>query len=405
MPKSRGRRRPSRHRPTPRGNPQRGRSELARAVAELPILQATDAAESRGDADGALKLIERDLQTRIDDNFWRPERVQRLLQIVWLGSWLPRWATSRWILDQAAQWLDHRGRDRTRKALEIAIATRGGEGTLVGVDDLDAKAKVMDHDWVFRQVLLYELGGLQHFIARVAAPDLLVGADRIHDWARTPMGSFRFVRESVDTLTWLDLRSGEETRSLNIGAASLLEPGDCAIGRLVPIESGAMFETAPLFVPDGVARQVADDPPEWVAALSGGCRSAGSAAEPVRTAGHDFGLLSDVPTRVEQLVTMMVAKQGDGEPVVETIADLAAVRANLVRAALDQRLTDVDLPCSPWTSVAATLTNPHAVSHLAESLEPSDAPKLSRLTQRLGGPGRDVCVMLARAVESAASED
>jgi hypothetical protein len=116
-------------------------------------------------------------------------------------------------------------------------------------------------------------------------------------------------------------------------------------------------------------------------------------------------LLTDVPTRVEQLVTMMVAKQGDGEPVVETIADLAAVRANLVRAALDQRLTDVDLPCSPWTSVAATLTNPHAVSHLAESLEPSDAPKLSRLTQRLGGPGRDVCVMLARAVESAASED
>lgn len=402
MPKSRGRRQSSRRLSTPRRSPQGARSELARAFAALPILQATDAAEARGDAAEALELIERALQTRSDDNFWRPERLQRLMQIVWLRSLLPGWATSRWILAQAAQCLDPGGRDRDRKALEIAIATRGGEGTLVGVDAFDAKAKVMDHDWVFRQVLLYELGGLPHFIARVAAPDLLAGADRIHDWARTPMGSFRFVRESAETLTWLDLRSGEEVRSLNIGAASLLEPGGCAIGRLVPIEGGAMFETAPLFVPDGVAQQVADDPPEWVAALSRGCRSTEAEAERVMTAGHDFGLLTDVPSEVEMLVAMVVAKQGDGESVVDTAVDLATVRANLVRAALDQRLTHVELPCTPWPSVGSTLTNPLAASHLEESLESSDAPKLFRLAQLLGGPGRDVCVMLARAVESAA---
>jgi hypothetical protein len=401
MPKSRGRRHRSRHRPTPRRSPQRARSELARAVTELPILQATDAAEARGDAAGALDLIERDLETRRDDNFWRPERLQRLLQIAGLGSVLPGWATSRWILAQAAQCLDSGGRDRTRKALEIATAIRGGDCSLVGVDAIDARAKVMDHDWVFRQVLLYELGGLQHFIARVATPDLLVGADRIHDWARTPMGAFRFVKESADTLTWLDLQSGQEVRSPNIGAATLLEPEECVIGRLVPIEGGAMFETAPLLVPEDVAWQVADDPPGWIAALSRSSRSPRPAEEPIVTAGHEFQLLTDVPGMVEQFVTTAAAEQWGGESVV-TALDLAALEVNLVRTALDQRLAEVELPCCPWPSVAATLTRPHVVSALQDSLVSSDGPKLYRLARLLGGPGRDVCIMLARAVESAA---
>lgn len=375
---------------------------MARAIAELPILRATDAAESRGDAQAAMALIERDLQTRSDDNFWRPERLQRLLQIAWLGPALPGWATSRWILAQAAQSLDPRGRDQTRKALEIAIATRGGVGTLVGVDALDAKAKVVDHDWVFRQVLLYDFGGLQRFIARAATPGLLAGADRIHHWARTPMNAFRFVRESADTLTWLDLRSGEEVRSLNIGATSLLAPGECAIGRLVPIEGGAMFESAPLFVPDDVARQVADDPPDWVAALARGCRGARAADERIMTAGHDFRLLTDVPSRVEHMVCMAVSARQGGDPVVETSADLAAVQVNLVRAALDQRLADVELPCSPWPSVAAMLTSPLAVAGLLDILESPDVPRLYRLAELLGGPGRAVCLGLAREVELAA---
>jgi hypothetical protein len=378
------------------------RAELARAVADLPILRDTDAAESRGDAHAAMALIERDMQTRSDDYFWRPVRLQRLLQIAWLGPLLPGWATSRWILAQAAQCLDPRGRDRTRKALEIAVATRGGEDTLVGVDAFDAKVNVMDHDWVFRQVLLYELGGLQRFIARVATPGLLAGADRIHDWARTPVGAFRFVRESAAILTWLDLRSGEEVRSLNIGAASLLSPGECVIGRLAPIEGGAMFESAPLFVPHDVARQVADDPADWVAALSRGCRIPRAAEERIMTAGHDFRLLTDVPSWVEHIVCMAVNEGHGGDPVVENSAELAAVQVNLVRSALDQQLADMVLPCSPWPSVAATLTSPHAVAGLADILGRSDVPKLYRLAQLLGGPGRDVCRALAREVEFAA---
>jgi len=407
MPKSRGRRHHSRRRSTPRRNLQRARSELRQALADLPILQDVDAAESRGDAQAALALIESDLEARSDNNFWRPERLQRLVQIVWLGPLLPGWATSRWILAQAAQCLDPRWRDRTRKALEIAIATRGGEDTLVGVDAVDAKAKVLDHDWVFRQLLLYELGGLQQFIARVATPDLLVGADRIHAWARTPMAAFRFVRESADILTWLDLRSGEEVQALNIGAASLLVPGECAIGRMVPIEGGAMFESAPLFVPDDVGRRVADNPTDWVAALSRGLRSPRATNGPITTAGHDFRLLTDVPTWVEHLVCMVAIEREGGDPWVETSADLAAVQVNLIRAALDQGLadmglTDMDLTCSPWPSVAATLTSPHVVSSLEGILGPPDVPKLHRLAQLLGGPASEVCRALAREVGAAA---
>src|SRR4029079_9573102 len=101
-------------------------------------------------------------------------RMRRLAELVMLRPILPGWATSRWLLAQAAQHLDSTGRGR--RALEVAIQARGGPENLRGRDEMDARTKVMDHDWVFRQVHLYELGGLDHFVRRVASPDLLVGA-------------------------------------------------------------------------------------------------------------------------------------------------------------------------------------------------------------------------------------
>ena len=94
------------------------------------------------------------------------------------------------------------------------------------------------------------------------------------------MGGFRFVGETPLALTFVDLATGDEVTALNIGSATLLEEGDCAIGRLVPIEGGAMFESAPLFVPDAVAQQVADDPADWVAALAAGCERVGRRVAP-----------------------------------------------------------------------------------------------------------------------------
>ena len=402
MPKSRGRRgrKPSR---SPSGG-NRLKDARARAIAEFPFLQATDAAELRGDAWGALRIIEDHVRFRRDQNFWRPWRIERLVQLAGLGSMLPRWATSRWILAQAAQWLDEWGRAPGSKAMEIAVAARGGEAALVGTDAVDAKVKVVDHDWLFRQVYLYELGALQHFVGRVATPDLLAGADRLHDWARAPMGAFRFLHESPLTLTWLDLTTGQEVESLNLGSASLLDFDECAIGRLVPVEEGAMFESAPLLVPERVARQVADEPADWVATVSAACRETGPGEAPILTGhGHDFRLLTDLPSCVQRFVAVSAFEGVTGRRApVESATDLLSVEVGLLRAALEGRLAGVEAPISIWPSVAATLLNPRVMLRVKEDLAASDAPKLERLAGLLGGPAAGVCLSLARDLETAA---
>jgi hypothetical protein len=404
MPKSRGRQ----QRKTNRRTTQRGRSSRphdadlrAQAAAEFPILQATDAAEARGDAWGALQLIEHDLAGRGDEVFWRPKRIERLMQLAALGSALPRWATSRWILAQAAQTLDESSRGRTSRAMQVTLGIEGQRRA--GNDDLDRRAKVMDHDWVFREVFLYELGGLQHFLSHVASADLVAGADRIHDWARAPMGGFRLLREEPKTLVWLDLTVDSEVESLNLGAATLVEPGDCVIGRLVPIDEGAMFEAAPLPVPEALARSVAGDPPGWVSLLIAACRSMAEEEMVIVTSGHDFRLLTDVPEIVQQLVFLDVNEHLHGRRMkLETIADLRSLQQGLVRAALDQQLPDSRLGLKPWPSVAATLLDPLVLVALADTARADDGSKFRRLAGLLGGPAGEWCEALAAEVEEAA---
>lgn len=48
--------------------------------------------------------------------------------------------------------------------------------------------------------------------------------------------------------------------------------GEWVIGRLVPIEAGWMFESAPLPVPEDVAGGVAAEPDRWVEILRGAAR-------------------------------------------------------------------------------------------------------------------------------------
>jgi hypothetical protein len=232
--------------------------ELMRNVA---VLRATDDAERRGDARAALDLMEGHPG---GFGFWRPWRVRALLQMAMFGSLLPPWATSRWILAQALQHLGQPGGGpdrRVHRALDQAIELRGGRARLPGRDPIDTVCRVMDNDWVFRQLHLYELGGLRHFLDRVASPDLVAGADRIRDWAKSPMGGYRLLTQDAATVTWQDLGAGEPILTANIGSAALVVPGECVIGRMVPIEAGAMFESAPLLVPEDVAIRVRSIPP------------------------------------------------------------------------------------------------------------------------------------------------
>lgn len=379
------------------------RALTARAHADLRILRATDEAEARGDARGAAQLINEDLRCRKDANFWRPERIGRLLQLSLLSSYLPRWATSRWTLSQAAQWLDEDNRHRTMEAFAVAFAA-GGFDPDTYADPVDLRTKILDHNWVFRQCFLYDLGGLRHFLDSVASADLVVGADRIRDWADTPLGGYRLLRETPRTLTWFDLAAGEEVATANLGAATLLEPDDFAVGRLVPVEGGSMFESAPLLVPEQVAQRVADDPAAWVSAVADVGHGDGDGGREVITGGHDFELLTDVPRIVQHLCMLAVERDVYGHTFDAANVDVRAVQVRLVRAAMDGRVGDRLVDISPWPTVAATVLNPFVVAGLLSAPCPGDGEALNRLAARLAEPAATVCRALAAAMETGAAD-
>ena len=120
--------------------------------------------------------------------FWRPWRATYLTQIAMLGPLLPAWVTSRWICGQALQSLPAGRQDVSIRAFERAAEVRGGLAALPGADAADAHGRVIDHDWVYRQLFLYDLGGLDLFVREKASSTLLARADSVREWGRGAMG-------------------------------------------------------------------------------------------------------------------------------------------------------------------------------------------------------------------------
>ena len=360
---------------------------------------AADDAEARGDAEAALALISKMPLGPDGKPFWRPWRVRYLTQLAHLGPLLPRWATSRWILAQALQALHEESRGRAGRALEIAIEVRGGEGELPGMDRMDAKCKVMDHDWVYRQVFLYELGGLHDFLRRRASADLMAGADRIREWARAPMGAYRLLDRAADVTTWEDIATGAEVRLANIGSGALVVPEEeRVIGRLVPIEGGSMFEAAPLVVPRGVAEQVAEDPVGWVDSLRAARGRIGRNV--IATSGRESGLVSDVPAVIWQYAVL------DGSASIPPASELTSAMAKgILELARVQLVTPVDDDPSDldaWACLSAGLLEPGVSLALTELMEPRDRDLLQQLAERLADPAAALCSRLAQDLGRAA---
>jgi hypothetical protein len=404
MPKSRKRRTKSSNRKRRasqrRGDPLQGMGaeEFSRHIAAL---KATDDAERRGDAVGALDLM---AQHSDRPGFWRPWRLRALAQMAVFGPMLPRWATSRWILAQALQQLnDLPGGGEARRvhrALEKAIELRGGRPNLPGWDSSDALCKVMDNDWVFRQLHLYEFGGLQHFLATAASADLVAGADRIHEWAASPMGGYRLLAGDTSTVTWQDLAREEPVVTANIGSATLVVTGECVIGRLVPIDAGTMFESAPLVAPEALARRVALDPSSWFDAL----RSAPGLTEAtgLLAPAHGSGLLSDVPGAVCMVALSDAGglDQWNSLPTPEALvkASLQLARTELDRLGLPRDDDGID----PWACLAAALLCPTLAEPLADIVGPEDREVLVRLGELLAEPAASWCRVLAKSLAQAA---
>jgi hypothetical protein len=395
MPSSRKRRRrrPSRPRPQPSYWQRDGRQVLAESRPWLETMFAVDEAERRGDAIGALRLMHTRPLGPDGKPFWRPWRVHRLSQVAMLGPALPAWAVSRWVAAQAHDNAGVPGDRRRMRCEELALEVRGGLAGLSVHGEQDARCKLMDHDWVYRQLLLYELGGLDDFVRRRASPDLLAGADQIHGWANAPMTALRLIESAPRTTTWQSLATGDELALANIGSAALVVPGEHVLGRLVPIEGGVMLEATPLVVPERTARRVADDPASWMQAVA-------AARDDIQTGGFEHGVVDDV----RQLV-WHVALCDPSEPVPapdELAGHLARRTLALARVCLDEMSTWHPDDMDPWACLRAALLDFSVVLQLPTAATGVDAEAFDRLAQLVAPPADVVCRDLARELREAA---
>lgn len=372
--------------------------------ANLPWLRRmfeVDDAEARGDATGALALME-DMPTGPDGRpWWRPERWRRLRQLVALGDEAPAWVWGRWVVAQAAQ----AAPDRPPLAMEVAIETRGGPTTLWGVDDTDARAKVIDHDWVYRQLVLHEHGGLRAFLYRADAA-LLARADGIESWTGVPMGGYQLQAEHADRITWLDIGNGEVVETLNLGAAALIAVGEAVIGRVVRADGSALFESAPLCVPLDVASRVASAPTRWTTVLAEACREEwGDILGEFIAKVHHFDLLCDLPVALRRQLIQPL-DPGLRSDRIGTGGNGCAYDTALVLAALGGELgveEDVEDGLRPVTSlVAAALLEPGTVDAVTPMLVTSDVVRLRALGDLMPSPADVVCGRLADSLATAA---
>jgi hypothetical protein len=351
----------------------------------LPVLQAVGEAETRGDAAGALQLVEMYPMGSDGAFFWNPHRVARLAQVVQLGGLLPRWATSRWILEQSLIQFDPALRGARQEAMRVALELRGEPEELT---------RVMDHDWVHRQLLIYEYGGLQRFLSAWATPDLLAGADRIEEWVAAPIRALRLESREPALLTWTDLATGGELVTPNLGAAVLEEPGDFTLARVVPTECGPMFDGVPLGVAERTAEQVAADPGAWLDAL----RTVAGTEDYCPDLVHGNFLVTDVPSRISLLalsdyLPSPPPRVPDGAVVTEAAIALARHAASG---------GGESAPLDLWPCVAAELLAPDVLPDLAYRLGPADRPWLEVLGQVLPDPAGPACRALMAEIEAAA---
>jgi hypothetical protein len=389
MPKSRRRRKPRSHSQTRR--PPSLPPELG------PMLKA-DELEARADAAGALRVVEGMPVDTFGRSFWRPERVRRLRQLVALGDSAPAWVWGRWVVAQAAQSTPQ----NSHRAIEVAVQTRGGSSTLWGVDEMDAQCKVIDHDWVYRQLVLHEYGGLASFVRRRASSALLSRARGVEAWVGAAMGAYELVDEAPDELTWRDLGTERLFGTVNLGGAALCAIGAHVIGRVVESEGSAVFESPPLIVPPDVAEAVSVSPSDWIGALAEECRGPyGPLLGELVAKVHHFDLLCDMPCSMRRQLmqplddALRADQLGSGGNGVQY--DVALVLAALADG-LD--LEDRGVPAAPH--VAAALLEPGTVEALDGLLVPSDAGALRWLGGVLAQPAGVVCERLAASLSSAA---
>ena len=121
--------------------------------------------------------------------------------------------------------------------------------------------------WLFQQAFLHELGGLEWFVDEQVTGRLAEHAALALSWVGAALGGY-LIGPSLPggRLRVEDLGGGSWTEVLDLGACDAADDNGWVIGRLVPSGVGdlLMFDTAPMAVPERVARDVAVAPKPWL---------------------------------------------------------------------------------------------------------------------------------------------
>lgn len=237
------------------------------SAADHDLVTESLAAERAGDAARALELhaLVPALNLRSRHNIL-------LTQLAALGTELPGWLWARWIAYQAVRCEDpdsETGKVQ-RLALKYAIETfhedQLADCHASGGDPVKVVSWVGAESWLFHQVLLHEMGGLERFVDEQVTGRLAEHAALARSWVGAPLGGY-LIGPSLPggRLRIEDLTGDSWTEVLDLGARDSASAG-WVLGRLVPSGIGdlLMFDTAPIAVPEQVARDVAAAPRPWL---------------------------------------------------------------------------------------------------------------------------------------------
>ncbi|WP_416954265.1 hypothetical protein ACNKF0_18280 [Nocardioides sp. T5] len=326
-------------------------------AAHFDLVAQSLAAERSGDAARALEL-----HASVPALNLRSRHHVLLTQLASLGDELPDWVWARWIAYQAARCEDPDTETGTmqRLALKYAMETfhddQLADCHADGGDPVRVVSRVLGESWLFHQVLVHELGGLERFVDEVATGRLAQHSALARSWAGARLSGF-LVGPSLPggRLCVEDLAAGSWTEVLDLGARANAGDGGWVLGRLVPSGAGdlMMFDSPPVAVPEGVARDVAAAPQPWTCiteALDAGDLVGRDFMRP------DYELVTDV-------LGLELLRIGTAPEDLERVtAQLRSGRDEIPRAAFRilRRAADGGMPDSEAPHVAAAVLQPGA---------------------------------------------
>lgn len=253
-------------------NPSPGFRRLPRVAdrmtaAHFDLVAQSLAAERSGDAARALEL-----HASVPALNLRSRHNVLLTQLASLGDELPEWVWARWIAYQAVRCEDPGTStgDLQRLALKYAIETfhddRLADCHADGGDPVRVLAWVASESWLFHQVLVHELGGLERFVDELATGRLAEHAALARSWVGARLSGYQ-VGASLPggRLRVHDAAAGSWLEVLDLGARTHAGQDGWVLGRLVPsgVDDLLMFDTPPIAVAEPVAREVAGAARPW----------------------------------------------------------------------------------------------------------------------------------------------